>query len=1660
MFGAKWGFRRKKNKNNNDVSAADSSVNISVSSVSTKSIVSNVGYGQPNGDTNRSMALSLASHADRSSDDSGSDDESTPVYLTMEETLNLGVLDHIDRQIAILDPADVEQSAEVDSFLLFEDAAFDEKGGLEMVQQKATPQNDRLFGNDLEDSENKENAFFTSPNKEDPKSPEPHGQGDSGINQTPGNDNNDSFRNEQHEEPRKTISASTETTGDTPGPSFSDDYSFEVDEGYNEKVERERDELDAVLDEVLADTPAKTPPRSPPDIPPVDSGEAPAITDSQNVWLNCLEENGVDLSASPLFTRTQSTVPSLTVDPGASSLTADPRVRPVPSPGRNGKPDTDDDVTPRESFAGTPSHRFQSATISGILKSYEFDKNPARMVYTKAGDDTMDSSCSIIESQLSYSPSCASEQSMSDTTHRFRRSDDFLSLSFSNTLSSYGEDDDHHHDVPFLLSGGGDVGRSSEEEDEKLQDPMCLLETDRREDNHQTSEPQQEDITLTPQEEEESGHVDGRVVADSMGMFSYNRGSRKPLRDRAGRDERRDDENAGHEDDQAPDESEDGGKEDEDDHRDTSRESSKVKASDDDESSKETDNDDDEEDEGNEEQSRESTTGSNQERSPSRLGIAPVQRPFTSADDVGYVTVASQRKSTDGNARASPSLVVLCVGTSGSIDSESPRQISQSIFETKEALRFDVVKSFDAADIGEEGSPKNISRTKSDSFPNRPKGNDPHIDLFESRAVAKKGRHLDTRDRNEDLSHASFDTDSPRKIAESILEAKEAVHFSVVRSFDEAENKESSYNSVAQTTLESFASSDGQVQPRDSSGRRLVQRPGVDSPGVPPPLSPHPISFANGGTKTCATAQAPSNEAVHLGSASNGPLPSISETTRKQKENVAQNGNPLATQETVDSIFMVSQSPSDIDKDPYKWAYLAWYRKGLLDGNKWDSVLNEKPLSSDDDDDRISSSLVPSGRDLVACDFGEVLDKPNRPASFAHKLKDRRSLPAAPRTIGEPKSASRRKSFANIMKMWRDKSEDQPLSEFLSPEHTIKSSASGRGRERADFADTDVKSLALSPLMEHQTKKSVDQVLTARDLVQTPERDQYEIAAKGNPKDISGMGKIPSDTEKVNLEMRALTLARASSPPKSSPNRSQDQNPGKFKMHITPVYSRTAPTNPRSEESAASKYDKRDVSSIFRNMEGRKKTAIESPAVSAPMSMELGHLKAISEKDSGARKHEDTPEQDREKSPTFSVDLMWQHSSQTDDNSNTRDAGFLVLPKPSFAQAAAFHSRDRSPDVGPGKYYGRRRPVGKGMSVDEQLQRPSHRKSVDPRRKRNAAVLDEKRDRRVSEPVRFSSSPSKSQGDYRTAVVAFLGNAEEGRSMGRTSILDGGTVKSVETNSQSLYFRQGTSTEKRRESINTPSAVALLSGRKDIPSEIAVKESTPMTSASSMGWLKLHPGDSGSRATTAQSSPRTRNSNLRPDLTMGCSFDAEDSVFSEDDDQPCECVASLFSENDELANFFLPKMGMACTCGKRRLGLVDPNEPTALRNILRPWQVRFLAGFGISRGDQLVKANHRSAQALATSLRQYRRKHHMTAFRTKSCGMAIQIWSRTAKTFVRSIRKQLVEGTDRLEPPNTMEILSSFLDKMQEMNHPRPTDDNHNNKITNPSPKEGRREEI
>jgi hypothetical protein len=153
------------------------------------------------------------------------------------------------------------------------------------------------------------------------------------------------------------------------------------------------------------------------------------------------------------------------------------------------------------------------------------------------------------------------------------------------------------------------------------------------------------------------------------------------------------------------------------------------------------------------------------------------------------------------------------------------------------------------------------------------------------------------------------------------------------------------------------------------------------------------------------------------------------------------------------------------------------------------------------------------------------------------------------------------------------------------------------------------------------------------------------------------------------------------------------------------------------------------------------------------------------------------------------------------------------------------------------------------------------------------------------------------------------------------------------------------------------------------------------------------------------------------------------STTYQDDDVPCTCTESAFSGNDELLEFFLPKLGMAHTCGKRNPPILIDSDPIGLHHILRPWQVEFLRSCDIYRGDQLVKACKNRAGSLAGAMRKWRLDHDMTCPRSAACGMALHIWSRTCKYYVRTIRRQMADGLVEVEPPCLRDVMTTVESK-------------------------------
>jgi hypothetical protein len=138
----------------------------------------------------------------------------------------------------------------------------------------------------------------------------------------------------------------------------------------------------------------------------------------------------------------------------------------------------------------------------------------------------------------------------------------------------------------------------------------------------------------------------------------------------------------------------------------------------------------------------------------------------------------------------------------------------------------------------------------------------------------------------------------------------------------------------------------------------------------------------------------------------------------------------------------------------------------------------------------------------------------------------------------------------------------------------------------------------------------------------------------------------------------------------------------------------------------------------------------------------------------------------------------------------------------------------------------------------------------------------------------------------------------------------------------------------------------------------------------------------------------------------------------------CTCHDSLFSGNAEHVEFYLPKLGMACGCGhyKEESPSEIGEDPTVLAHILRPWQVEFLSTLNLRTGIDLVHAYNQRGNELAKEMRKWRKEKKLPSVKTKSCHVALHIWSRTCKAVVRSVRKQRAQGAKVFKRPEFLEL--------------------------------------
>lgn len=143
----------------------------------------------------------------------------------------------------------------------------------------------------------------------------------------------------------------------------------------------------------------------------------------------------------------------------------------------------------------------------------------------------------------------------------------------------------------------------------------------------------------------------------------------------------------------------------------------------------------------------------------------------------------------------------------------------------------------------------------------------------------------------------------------------------------------------------------------------------------------------------------------------------------------------------------------------------------------------------------------------------------------------------------------------------------------------------------------------------------------------------------------------------------------------------------------------------------------------------------------------------------------------------------------------------------------------------------------------------------------------------------------------------------------------------------------------------------------------------------------------------------------------------------EDVQAQCDCQQSIFGGKEEQTRFYLPKLHIECACGKHKF----PSSPSgkhssSLSHILRDWQREFLSTQGINTAEELLDAHRRIPKTLASEMRKWRRKKKMKSVKTKSCAVAVHVWTRTCKAVLKSVGEQKAMGIVHPMRPNLLDV--------------------------------------
>lgn len=115
-----------------------------------------------------------------------------------------------------------------------------------------------------------------------------------------------------------------------------------------------------------------------------------------------------------------------------------------------------------------------------------------------------------------------------------------------------------------------------------------------------------------------------------------------------------------------------------------------------------------------------------------------------------------------------------------------------------------------------------------------------------------------------------------------------------------------------------------------------------------------------------------------------------------------------------------------------------------------------------------------------------------------------------------------------------------------------------------------------------------------------------------------------------------------------------------------------------------------------------------------------------------------------------------------------------------------------------------------------------------------------------------------------------------------------------------------------------------------------------------------------------------------------------------------------FKETPEDMEFYLPMVnldGSPTNADNRHNNPENDTrkkDPTAIENVLRPWQVEFLESVQITSSSQLVFASKYKSKEIAKAMVKWRTERKMKHMRSKACAVALHIWTRTIEAKIRS----------------------------------------------------------